>query len=176
MHTRAIPDGGRTTTTFEDVVRIIGEAPYWEFVDGSDAEDAAARARRTGDPSLRFDQRGTDNRLAVTYREAGTVASDLSLHTVLDSGFETNTGPFLTRLARTHETIAEKYATTHVHPQRDTSVAATGTLPAGLDTLQIRTAVCAVSAIGFEIGRLHDSVREPLEEYSTAGGGPDHDE
>lgn len=170
MRTRSIPDGGRTATTFEDVARIVGEAPYWEFVDGSDVERAAQRAIHAGDPSLRFDQRGTGNRLAVTYREGEAAESALSLLTVLDSGFETEAGPFLTELARTHEAIAERYATPHVHPKRDTAVAATGTVPAGLDTLEIRTVVCAVSAIGFEIGRLHDRLQEPLETYPRDGG------
>lgn len=174
MRTSAIPDGGGTTTTFEELVRLVGEAPYWEFVDGSHVERAAERATRTGDPSLRFDQRGTGNRLTVTYRRGGTVAGEVSLITVLDSGFETDKGPFLTRLARTHETIAERYAASHVRPQRDTSVAATATLPAALDPLEIRIVVCALSAIGFEIGRLHDRVREPLGEHPRPDRNPGH--
>jgi len=164
MHTRLIADGG-PATTFEEVVQAVTEAPYWDFVGGQWAGQAAAHASRTGDPILRFDQRGTGNRLEVTYRDNESVASEFLLLTILDSGFETNTGPFLDQLAQTHETIAEKYATSHVRPREDTLVAATGTLPSDIATLEVRTVVCSISAIGFEIARLHDRVRTPLEEY-----------
>ena len=153
------------------LISCFEEASAWERTDDSDpVADAIDRAVNGGIGELFYEHAGTSARLHLRMLRQEEQMMNGILDQPLDPRIskQGDEDTFTGLLSATHAAIARRNGTAYVEPKTDPQMIATLSVPLDFQKTRVNEAVIALGRIATDINRLHEDIRNIVENHRRA--------